>query len=260
MNLIANTGIQFFTVPLEINLNDNFKMYFHEWYDTGDKQLKLEIAHFFSEEDVWVKKHALSELGYATFRNDYKVTETWETIKNDEGSNATNAIIPIETEKAHESGCFQLSISRISWEIVENVWFPMPFFLLNGNRSEFGPTNWCRFKLIPVETTGKSRKYNLLVAFDTRSVFEKEDFEDEDLNERPVFTNAAERSKEYALCNDEYKLIGYCSEASHCDWVDKYVLKRFHQVDTINDLLIKKPKLNYLAQYIYSVCPKRPIF
>ena len=37
MNLIANTGIQFFTVPLEINLNDNFKMYFHEWFDIEEK-------------------------------------------------------------------------------------------------------------------------------------------------------------------------------------------------------------------------------
>jgi hypothetical protein len=41
MNLIANTGIQFFTFPLEINLNDQFKMYFHEWLDLEEEQKKL---------------------------------------------------------------------------------------------------------------------------------------------------------------------------------------------------------------------------
>jgi hypothetical protein len=249
MNLIANSGIQFFTVPLEINLNDNFKMYFHEWYDVNDQQLKLEIAHYFSEEEVWVKKYDLSELGYAM---NGTVTENWETIREDFETEGKNPI-PKDTEDAKDSGCFQESISKINWGKIENVWFPFPFFLLNGNKSEFGPTNWCRCKLTPVETTGKSRKYNLLLAFDTKSLFEKEDFEDEDLNETPVFTSNYDRSKEYALCNNEYKLVSYCSEAFNCGWVDKYVLKQFHNIDNINDLRIQKPKLNYLAQYIYII-------
>lgn len=247
MNLIANTGIQFFTIPLEINLNDNFKMYFHEWYDTADQQLKLEIAHFFSEEEVWVKKHDLAELGYAM---NGQVTESWETIKEDFDAESKNPI-PVDTEEARDSGCFQESVSRINWEKFENAWFPMPFFLLNGRNSEFGPTNWCRFKLIPIETNSKIRKYTLLLAFDTRSVFEKEDFEDEDLNETPVFINAAEKSKDFALCNNEYKLVGYCSEAFNCDWVDKYVLKHFHDTENINNVRLQKPKMHYLAQYIF---------
>ena len=70
MNLIANTGIQLFTVPMEINFNDNFKMYFHEWLDLADHKKKLEIAHFFSEEEIWIKKHFLYgiNLGYATLQ------------------------------------------------------------------------------------------------------------------------------------------------------------------------------------------------
>jgi len=259
MNLIANTGIQFFTVPLEINLNDNFKMFFHEWYDTTDEQLKLEIAHFFSEEDVWVKKHDLAELGYAM---NGKVTESWEIIKEDFDSEDKKQI-PIESERPEESGCFQESISRIKWEKFENIWLPMPFFLLNGNKSEFGPTNWCRFKLIPGEIKENVKKYDVLLAFDTRSVFEKENFEEEDLNETPVFTNAYEKSKNYALCNNEYNLLGYCSKYEKgkdknglpividCDWVDKYVLNQFHNINDINDLKIRKPKLNYLAQYLF---------
>src|SRR5690554_5876762 len=219
MNLIANTGIQLYTVPLEINLNDNFKMYFHEWFDTNESQLKLEIAHFFSEEEIWVKKHNLSLLGYAP---NGLVKDSWDTIKDDFDDEGYSPI-PIDTERPEDSGCFQESINRIKWEKFENTWFPMPFFSLNGKKSDFGPTNWCRFKLVPVEIDGKLRKYNLVLAFDTRSEFEKEDYEDEDLNETPVFTNTFDKSKDFSLCNDEFKLITYCSEEFNCKWVDDYV-------------------------------------
>jgi hypothetical protein len=198
-------------------------------------------------------------LGYAM---NGKVTEQWETIKDDFNSEGCSTI-------SVDSGCFQESISRIKWKEFENVWFPMPFFLLNGNQSEFGPTNWCRFKLIPVETGGKGKKYNLLLAFDTRSVFEKEGFEDEDLNETPVFTNNYEKSKDYAICNYEYNLLEFCTKHKKgedkngksiyidCDWVDKYVLKKFHgnnEANSIDDIRgLQKPKLRYSAQYIYII-------
>jgi hypothetical protein len=252
MNLIANTGIQLFTIPLEIDLNSNFKMFFHQWLDSQNSQLKLEIAHFFSDEEIWVKKHALSNSGYAIQKNDYKITESWDTIKNDDEFDL-NSIIKIDTEDPKDSGCTQIGVGKITWEKFENVWFPMPFFLLNGKQSEFGPTNWCRFKLIPVDINGKTRKYNLLIAFDTYSSFEDENFEDEDLNETPVFTNIAEKSKEFALCNNEFKLIAYCSESYNCDWIDKYVLKHFHNLENINDYRGSSPKLNYLTQYIYLI-------
>src|SRR5690606_23177223 len=109
------------------------------------------------------------------------------------------------------------------------------------------------FKLIPIEENGGIKKYNLLLAFDTRSVFENETFEDEDLNETPVFTNNYDRSKEFALCNNEYNLVAYCSKARNCDWIDKYILNQFHNLDDINDYRGQKPKLNYLAQYIYLI-------
>lgn len=255
MNLIANTGIQLLSVPLEINFNNNFKMYFHEWLDIVDQQKKLEIAHFFSEEEIWIKKHILygSNLGYCTVNNNYKVSDSWETISNDEEFD-NGYIIPIDTEEARDSGCFDVSISKIKendWEKFENTWLPMPFFQLNGKRSDFGPTNWCRFKLIPNGQEGKTKKFSLLLAFDTKTVFMDEGYEKEDLQETPIFTNAANSSKKYALCNTEEGLIGYCSEEKNCDWVDKYLLKHFHEVDNINDKKMNMPKMKYLAQYIF---------
>lgn len=255
MNLIANTGIQLLSVPLEINFNNNFKMYFHEWLDIVDQQKKLEIAHFFSEEEIWIKKHVLygSKLGYSTVNNNYRVSDSWETISNDEEFD-NNYVIPIDTEEARDSGCFDVSISKIKeadWDKFENTWFPMPFFQLNGKRSDFGPTNWCRFKLIPNGQEGQTKKFNLLLAFDTKTVFKDEGYEKEDLQETPIFTNAANSSKKYALCNTEEGLIGYCSEEKNCDWVDKYLLKHFHEVDNINDKRLNMPKMKYLAQYIF---------
>lgn len=245
MNIIANTGIQLFTIPLEIDLSDNFKMYFHEWVDTTDGQLKLEIAHYFSDEEIWVKKHDLSLLGYAT---NGIVTETWDTIKQD-FLNDGYSPISIDTGQPEDSGCFKQSVNSLKWGKFENTWYPMPFFQLNNNKSKFGPTNWCRFKLIPNIKDGTPRKYSLLLAFDTRSIYEKQDYEG--LNEIPAFTSNFERSIDFALCNNEYKLIGYCSEESKCDWVDKYVLRQFHNIENFNDYRGQKPKLNYLAQYIF---------
>lgn len=251
MNLIANSGIQLLTIPFEIDLNNQFKMYFHEWLDITDQQKKIEIAHYFPDAEVWVKKRVLSNLGYAI---DGDVKESWETIQEDDDFD-TSCIIPIDTEDSKDSGCFDLSVGKIreeDWQKFENHWFPMPFFLRKGNISYFGPTNWCRFKLIPQEINNRKRRYSLLMAFDTKSVLEKEDFEDEDLNESPVFTTKAEKAKEYALCNNEYKLVSYCSDEFNCDWVDHYLLRLFHNVDNIDELKgIKMPKMRYLALFIF---------
>ncbi len=253
MNLIANTGIQLFSIPLEIDFNNNFRMYFHEWLDTEDQQKKLEIAHFFSEEEIWIRKHILSSLGYTTLNSNYKVTESWETISNDDEFDS-NCIIPIDTEDPKDSGCFDISLSRINeadWTKFENTWIPMPFFQLKGRKSDFGPTNWCRFKLITLGQKGNVKKYNLLLAFDTRAVFKEEGFEEEDLQETPIFTNPADSSKDYAMCNTEEGLIGYVSEEKYCGWVDKYILRHFHDIEDINEGKLSMPKMKYLAQYIF---------
>lgn len=262
MNLIANTGIQYYTIPLEINASDNFRMYFHERFDVEDNQLKLEIAHLFSEDDIWVKKKDLSELGYAI---NGIVEKNWEEIKLDFINNQKSPI-KVDSIDPKDSGCFQESLSRIKWDKFENTWLPIPFFLLKGKKTEFGPTNWCRCKLIPIESSEKSKKYNLLVAFDTRTTFPDSAFDD--LSQTPFFSNDYEKSKEYALCNNEYQMLGFLSDSFNCEWVDKYLLKHFHNIDDISEYRGQKPKLNYISQYIcfinylqqLNVLPKITLF
>ena len=262
MNLIANTGIQFFTVPLEINLNDNFKMYFHEWFDMKDEQLKLEIAHNFSEDEIWVsKKDIYNLLGLGL--TDGKVGRIedavfkpykWEEIKDDFFSDENQTITPMESEDGG-SDCFQMTLNRCRWEKFENHWLPFPFFSIGSNgKSKFAPTNWCRCKLIPDSSNGSTKKYNLLLAFDTRTKHEGEDFEEEDLMETPVFASNFDKSKEFALCNNEFLTVDFCSKAPfNCEWVGEYILNLFHNVKSIDELRIRKPKMNYLAQYIYII-------
>lgn len=260
MNLIANTGIQFYTIPLEIDLNDNFKMYFHEWFDVDDEQLKLEIAHHFPEDDVWVRKkdiYYLLGLGLTNGKvgrdvnGEYKPYK-WEDIEEDFSSEGHMPITPMENSNG-ESDCFQLAPGRIRWEKFENQWLPFPFFSLGNNgRSEFAPTNWCRCKLIPESSNGTLKRYNLLLAFDTHTSYQGEDFEEQDLMETPTFNSSYDRSKDFALCNQELSLVDFCSKIPYnCDWVDEYILKLFHNVKSVEDLRVQKPKLSYLAQYIY---------
>ncbi|MBK8369767.1 MAG: hypothetical protein IPL20_00005 [Saprospiraceae bacterium] len=64
----------------------------------------------------------LSSLGYTTLNNNYKVTESWETISNDDEFDS-NCIIPIDTEDPKDSGCFDISLGRINeadWTKFEN--------------------------------------------------------------------------------------------------------------------------------------------
>lgn len=44
-SLIANSGIQVLTFPLTIDLQGNFKMWYHEWYDALNERWYLEPVY-----------------------------------------------------------------------------------------------------------------------------------------------------------------------------------------------------------------------
>lgn len=254
MNIIANSGIQYYTVSLEVNLNDNYKVYFHEWFDDIENKIKLEIAHKFTEGDVWVKKQDLFQLGYIQHKDEEidgkliakgSINEGWEEVKKD--------FIEFKKEEIPAEDCFTINHKKCGWEDFENVWLPIPFFsIAKDGSSNFGPINWCRGKLILSSVEANIRKYNLVLAFDTRTSYEDDEgFEDDHLMENPVFLSIDEKEKNFGLCNNEFSLVDFCSKAKNCGWVDKRILKIIHDVENFDDLKTKGKKLEYLARYIF---------
>ena len=108
ISLIANTGIQFYNTEVSIDLNEGRnKMFFHEWFDTNDSKAKLELAHFFADEDVWVRKKELSTFG---FLQNGKPTADWEMIQAD----------GIKEIDLNTGTCFNMFLSKCKIENFEN--------------------------------------------------------------------------------------------------------------------------------------------
>jgi hypothetical protein len=260
MNLIANSGVQLIASQFQIDNNDSHKMFFQEWLDIGIQELNLQLTHYFSEEGIWVKKRDLFELGYihlkdieenGKFYKKGSIKGSWEEIKDD-FLNEGKEILLSENSTEDNSGCFKIGVNNLRIDKFENVWLPVPLFYLNNSgRSAFGPTNWCRVKFELASVAGGVRKYNVVFAIDTRTNYEDIGFEDHNLKETPVFTDQYENYKDFGMCRDEFMLMSYVSKISGCDWVDDYLLQRFHGVKDLEDIKIASPKLGYLAQYLF---------
>ncbi len=240
ISLIANTGIQFHTFKFSIDIKSGQdKMYFYEWFDSNENKLKLDLAHFFSKDDVWVKKKELATYGYL---RDGKPTDEWSEIKKD-------GIREITQEN---KVFFNTSISNCQIEEFDNEWLPFPFFELNSqNKTSFGPINWCRIRFSKIQSSNTNvQDYEAVIAFDTRSIYIDDNVVDED-RETPVFSSDFEKYKSYGLCDNEFQLIDFCSENYKCDWVNKHILKLIHQTDKVDAL--RAPKLRYLTSYIFLI-------
>ena len=75
---IANSGVQIFSQRVNVNLqNIREKMYFHEWVDLNTYKCKLELVHYFSNDDVYVRKSDLWKQG---FMPNGIVSASWDEI------------------------------------------------------------------------------------------------------------------------------------------------------------------------------------
>lgn len=237
ISLIANTGVQFYRTKINIDSSHKFELLFHEWFDTSSNQLKLELVHHFAENDVWVKKKDLHNYGYL---KDGKPNDKWDDIREE-----------IDSIDSDLGNFFSKTLKNIHIDKFMNKWLPFPYFELNNqNRNVFGPTNWCRIKITEEVAGSGSGVYDLVIAFDTKTVYdEDEDESDLGSNELPVFTNAfSSGGKKFGLCNDDFLLIDFLSKSNDCEWIDKYILKLVHDASSPNRL--KKPKLDYIASFI----------
>jgi hypothetical protein len=250
--LIANSGVQFLKLEIELNPNDdiiNALLFFEPYRNTK----QLEFAEYIFEEDVWVSRNRLFDECYLDKDGNMDRNVTFnilemEVVDSEKDGYAINNIdTNIRGAKYTE---------KTALEHFENEWIPLPYFEERADgRHNFGPTNWARMKLIPkdaaelqrIATRPGSRYYDAIIAFDTKVKY------NEVVIEYPTLYDN-DTSKVFSLCSSKDKLLSYVMDRC-CLWLDEYLIKLVHgNIEYIESALDKedvKDIFTYKAYYIY---------
>ena len=222
--LIANSGIQVITFPLVIDTkNRTNKMWYHEWYDNEECKWCLELLQEVKDEDecYFYKKKVLYDEGYLS---DASIEIKVEDLKED-------GIFPLEKESQDDENIsvdiFDMTFSSRYSKLAmfENVWLPIPyFFKKTPKRFDFGPLNWSRIKLIPAGEENGMKKYDVLLAFDTRTKYQNDEYK-----ECPVFPDTFRESMEFKLCDNEFLLMDFCSPNNKWSYIEEYFANSTHK-------------------------------
>lgn len=247
--LIANSGIQILTFPLSINTQEKFKLWYHEWYDTENGEWRLDPVYELRTEDecIYYNKQKLYKGGYLC---DSTIEINPLELKDD-------GITPLRIDDVNCNGIkgdiFSMTFTdrdnKLS--LFENVWLPVPyFFKRTEKRFKFGPLNWARMKLIPIFENKGIKNYNVVLAFDTRTKFE-----DDEYCECPVFPDKFRNDMNFALCNNEFYLMDYCTSGKNWSYVDEYLLHLVHpnvqRVSQIRGANVRR--MSYIATYTFLI-------
>ena len=253
-SLIANTGIQLIGLNIELNPQDRFRVWFHEWYDKDSGDWKLELLHEVVTDDskYYYRKKDLWERGYLA--NSDIIIDPIE-LKN-EGLTPlmTNDIIEMNVE----GEIYSLSINDKDNQLktLLGQWLPLPyFFRRTASKFNFGPLNWSRIKIDRLPENTNSNLHPSIVAFDTRATFGSKTHDEKGKKiyyEHPVFPDNYANEINLALCDNELLLLDYCSSGQEWSFVDEYLLKLVHPgLTRIGQLRGAKKKMLYAASYIF---------
>lgn len=271
LSLIANTGIHFLTSDFEIKAEESFvdkegnflsplsikdendfdiPLVFHESYNIMADTWNLDLAVSFSGGQIVrleeLRKH--KPVPYVTqdpLGNERIV---------DESKIDFDSLDLLDEETCYSEYCFAGSIAehlakgKCPLDAIENQWLPMPMFerdtLGNG---VFGPVGWCRMKLVPVSKYKNIRRYHIVWAFDTSSVFN-------DMSGTRPFFYDGENEKHYSLADDISLLFNFFSPKPYdCEWVDEYIATLIHGNKENSELQSADGNIShfrYIAYYI----------
>lgn len=248
-SLIANSGIQLLTVPLEINLQEKFALWFHEWPASSDEEWILDMVYELTDDNgsSFYKKKELYDGGFfAESQSDF--TESDLRAKN---------IFPLRRDDEMMPGVrgeiYKITFSdkrNNTLEQFENVWLPLPYFQKRTEkRFNFGPLNWARFKMVPKESSEGKKKYDVIIALDTRTTYEP------DLhNEHPVFRDQFLKEMIFMVCSDEYKVMDFCQPKQEYSYIDQYLFGLVHpELQQPSQIKGNVKKLNYIASYVFLI-------
>ena len=249
LTLIANSGIQIETLRLRINLQDKFKMCFHEWYDTSNGQWRLDLVHkmAFDDTQFYYNKQQLFDDGYL---NDSSVEYTPEDLRKD-------GISPLQIDEELCNGVsgkvYELKFAdkHNTLKKLENQWIPLPyFFKRTEKRFKFSPMNWSRVKLIPRHESQGCIEYDVIIAFDTRAGYESDVY-----NEFPIFPDQYCSDMMFSLCDNEFFLMDYCSPKENWSYVDEHIFKLVYpNLNSVSGIKGENVyKMTYIASYILLI-------
>lgn len=248
-SLIANSGIQIITFPLKINTQEKFKMWYHEWYDTENGEWHLDPAYELRTDDecYYYNKYKLHKGGYLS---DSTIEINVDDLKND-------GILPLRIEDENCTGVkgdiFSMTFADRDnkMSMFENVWLPVPyFFKRTPKRFKFGPLNWARVKLLPKGEEKGQKLYDVLLAFDTRTRYENDEYD-----ECPVFPDVFRGDMDFELCSNEFLLMDFCSPGNTWSYIDEYLLHLVHpgiaRVSQIKGANVRR--MSYIASYVFLI-------
>ena len=247
--LIANTGIQLLTVSIDINLNARFKEWFHEWYDNDTGEWKLELVHEKNtdEGNYYFRKEELINGGFLANPESEPDVLTLRHY-------GVNPIRIDDDMVAGEIGeVFDMTFSNRDnkFRAFENKWIPIPYFFRRGRkRFTFGPLNWARMKMVPVKEENGIVSYDIILAFDTRTVYG----ENQDKKEYLTFPDLYAREIELTLCKNEMDVVDYCSQGEPWSYVNSQLMELVHPgVKNVSKLHGQSRKVAYVASYIFLI-------
>ncbi len=233
-----------FTFPLKINSQEKYKLWFHEWYDTENSQWHLDPIYESRTEDycIYYNKTDLHHKGYLN-------NLTAELDINDLKSDGINPLrIDDEMCEGIKGEIFDISFNDRNCKLshFENIWLPAPYFFKRNERMfKFGPVNWSRFKLVPKSEEKGIKKYDVLLAFDTRTKYNEDEYK-----ECPVFPHKFTTEMDFALCSNEFYLMDFCSPGKNWSYIDEHLFKAVHpELQGVAQIIGNTFKMAYIASY-----------
>lgn len=248
--IIANSGIQYLSSELEIELNSNFKMLFHEWFDEDNVQQELEFAYCMPDNQLVYRWGDLRRRNFINDSGNLQLKE--DEVRADVNLHPLESGLTVDNSDRFYYMKFADKHCKAFLESIYNQWIPVPFFELNALHQEKpGPYNWCRCKIIPREITDKSIKAQVLFAFDTRALYQ--DAWEEEFPECPYFESESETKKEFRFCDRRDLLLDFCSTGEN--WVRTYLMQLAHGVSDLEYVRMdeKNNKYYFLASYMLLI-------
>lgn len=249
VSLIANSGIQVFTLEVQLNFQDKFKQWYHEWYDTEENQWKLSHVLQINDEDetFYYDKQKLHRGGYL---QGPLSDLTFQELRED-------GIMPLRVDDINAEGVkgeiYSLTFSdrKNKLSCFENVWLPLPYFFKRTEKKfHFGPFNWARCKFVPKQDENGVKSYDVVLAFDTRARYEV--LRDK-YDEYPVFPDQFKTSMDFELCSNEFSVMEFCSADTEWGYVHERLFQLcYPELQNVGQIKGNNvQRLSFVASYIF---------